>query len=660
MSEEPSIYLPRQLRPKRTAAVESIPQPKPYSPEPRVNTAALLTAPRIGTQPMFDISYNFLHVDTTGELFSSVIVSGMLGKQICALPTARRSDMADSEPIICAFLLGYTDSDGTIHLNQLDQGIEHEGRRVPTAVCGTDVAVPLFVGASKSRFYASVIKPGCLYRLAGWISGSGSNESRNSLLVEFINTGVDIQASVLTAPTVGIDSLPSLLAHIRSERNFGTGSNVGMRRGQLQWVDSTSCYRHDTGYLSLPANAIWVDVGDDKQDLAVGNALVEAGAPWSLRVVQISPANDCRTAVLRHTTVAPVSGEYMVAVRLASVELVATSHWTTSTAVLMSPIEYGQGSCDIIGGIAIRSGVKVVERSARANSGMCKSPTTRCQPSPALQRIAAVTHALVASTPNYPERYNKSPAHVPQIRNQPVAAAPVPISAGEGHMVELLEEQRNIRMLLEEQNNLMKAHMSQTKELMRLAQHQPSPQTITRRYLRMKGTHTPVAASTKRPVITDGQIGNSSVRRSNSLSEIVEDIRSFEVEGYEEFEHHAGNAVRRPLSFATPICKGSLDSFSTTSADSSSGISGLVNRINHIVSDSNGNNNNNSEGGSKRAPFGRPPAIPTTNRTVPPAPPLSHGFKITPTTQKYLESFGQNQQQPPPKNRLPAPGPSHR
>ncbi|KAJ2786948.1 40S ribosomal protein S6 [Coemansia interrupta] len=218
-------------------------------------------------------------------------------------------------------------------------------------------------------------------------------------------------------------------------------------------------------------------------------------------------------------------------------------------------------------------------------------------------------------------------------------------------MVELLEEQRNIRMLLEEQNSLMKAHMSQTKELMRMAQHQPSPQTITRRYLRMKGTHTPVAASTRRPALTDGPIGNDAVRRSNSLSEIVEEIRSFEVEGYEEFEQPAGNALRRPLSFATPVCRDSPDSFSTTSADSSTGISGLVNRINHIVSDSS-NGFGGGGGGSQKTISGRPPPIPVTNRMVPPAPPLPLGFKVTPTTQKYLDSIGQNQQ-PPPKNRLP-------
>ncbi|KAJ2866947.1 hypothetical protein FB639_004984, partial [Coemansia asiatica] len=232
------------------------------------------------------------------------------------------------------------------------------------------------------------------------------------------------------------------------------------------------------------------------------------------------------------------------------------------------------------------------------------------------------------------------------------------------HMKELLEEQRSIRRLLEEQNSLMRTHVSQTQELMRLAQHQHSPQTITRRYLRMKGTHTPITSGNRRSqpigtaIETDNESNAAAVRRSSSLSEIVGDIRSFEVEGYEETEHVAGNTYRRPLSFATPLCantskispvestgllslvhNGKTDATSGASrivSSSSNGITGLVSRINNLVSES-----KEGSAGNRQKSNERPPIMPAATKP-PPGFAMPRRLKVTPTTQKYLDSLNQH------------------
>ncbi|KAJ2790151.1 40S ribosomal protein S6 [Coemansia linderi] len=208
-------------------------------------------------------------------------------------------------------------------------------------------------------------------------------------------------------------------------------------------------------------------------------------------------------------------------------------------------------------------------------------------------------------------------------------------------MVELLKEQRNIRTLLEEQNQLMKLQVSQTQELMRMSQkHQPSPQTITRRHLRVKGTFTPSIVGHQPPESSSAVAGPLSVRRSNSLSEIVNGIRSFEVEGYEETEHSAGPAYRRPLSFASPLFTESpqstdshvswplpssgaavVASSTTSSASGSIGISNLVSRIHHIVSDTAGSN-------APPKPFERPPLPVYSNKPPLPGRDLGHGSKL--------------------------------
>ncbi|KAJ2584340.1 40S ribosomal protein S6 [Coemansia sp. RSA 1836] len=201
-------------------------------------------------------------------------------------------------------------------------------------------------------------------------------------------------------------------------------------------------------------------------------------------------------------------------------------------------------------------------------------------------------------------------------------------------MMELLKEQRNIRTLLEEQNKLMKIHVSQTQELMRMSQHQPSPQTITRRHLRVKGTYTPTLIGHQLPGSSNAVAEPLGVRRSNSLSEIVDGIRSFEVEGYEETEHSARPAYRRPLSFASPLTIDSPQSTgnhinqsvssepaaaASASASGSIGISNLVSRINHIVKDTAGSS-------AAAKPFARPPLPAYSSK---PPLPLTNGCQKT-------------------------------
>ncbi|KAJ2654896.1 hypothetical protein IWW48_005842 [Coemansia sp. RSA 1200] len=214
------------------------------------------------------------------------------------------------------------------------------------------------------------------------------------------------------------------------------------------------------------------------------------------------------------------------------------------------------------------------------------------------------------------------------------AARPYEIAA-------LLHEQRSIRELLQEQNSLIRTQVSQTQEMMRLMKHQPSPQTVTRRYLRMRGAHT--------PSLTDAQ--NSGARRSNSLSDMVDGIRLFEVEGYEETEqnHPIGNS-KRPMSFALPVdtdksgtgsgieapATSSLSS-GTISAVTSTGISSLVSRINNIVSTSGAAPKQTSTS------FSRPPPMPGYPKLQTQQSATHGGFKITPTTQKYLESLERRQ-----------------
>ncbi|KAJ2234225.1 hypothetical protein IWW45_003563 [Coemansia sp. RSA 485] len=660
MSEDPSIYLPRQLRPRQLASDSQDATGHALVPRRVVEMPSANETPRM-CRPT--LSNNSIHINTTDTLAEAISISGMLSRQICALQRSKRSSVFSTDPQICAFLLGYIESDGTVYLNQLDQGIVHERKRWPTAVSGTDIAVPLFTGASKSQFYSCIIRPGYMYRIAGWIDSNGAIGDAGMVL-EFVNMGFDIRASALTAPSVDIDNLPSLLAHIFKEQSRDLSSSYG----RLRWQDHKSCYSHETGPLAPPEDAVWVNVANDSQNSAVKDAFIGAGAPWSLRVVQIdSKTEDHRTAVVRHTTVMTTRSEYRLAIRLASIEIVGTSHCATSTARLLSFLQYGQGASETISAISLRMGVSLVEPGAmQIPSESSRKSLSRHRPSPKLEQIAAATQALVCVTPSTVARTERRAA-VPAVTASSNANDNGNGNGNGNHMKELLEEQRSIRRLLEEQNSLMRAHMTQTQELMRLSQQQPSPQTITRRYLRMKGTHTPIAPSGRlnQPIlkaIDESGEAKAAVRRSSSLSEIVEDIRSFEVEGYEETEHVAGYTSRRPLSFATPLCANHSEVSYTESIDDrllmaggghvvgtgigriasssspSNGITGLVSRINNLVSDS------KDAASHRHKPSERPPAIPASAKP-PPGCTMPRRFKVTPTTQKYLDSLSQQQQQ---------------
>ncbi|KAJ2861754.1 hypothetical protein FB639_005466, partial [Coemansia asiatica] len=384
MSEDPSIYLPRQLRPRKltsdgNSAAVAVSVPKSAIEMPYANEA-----PRMYRPPAQ--SSNSIHISTTNSLAESISISGMLSKQICALPRPRGSPAASTDPCLCAFLLGYIESDGTAHLNQLDQGIVYEGRRVPTAVLGTDIAVPLFIGASKSQFYSCVIRPGFVYRMAAWVNSDCVVGNDDGMVLEFINIGFDIVASVLTAPAVDIENLPLLLAHIYKER----GSDISSNHGRLKWQDHSSSYAHEPGPLTPPEDAIWVNVASGSQNRALKEAFLGAGAPWSLRVVQIDPkTEDCRTAVVRHATVVPARSEYKVAIRLASIEVVGTSHWTTSTARLLSFLQYGQSALETINAISLKLGLSVVDPGSvpAIVESSSRKPLSRHQPSPKLEHI---------------------------------------------------------------------------------------------------------------------------------------------------------------------------------------------------------------------------------------------------------------------------------
>ncbi|KAJ2543951.1 40S ribosomal protein S6 [Coemansia sp. RSA 1853] len=220
---------------------------------------------------------------------------------------------------------------------------------------------------------------------------------------------------------------------------------------------------------------------------------------------------------------------------------VVSSNPATNTAMFVSVAQYGQGALRIIHNVADQHRVEICDGATT----IATPRVQKCQPSPFLDKIVASTRALVS----------------PQIQQTTVLHSPVvrPSSEGNG-IVELLKEQRHIRSLLEEQNNLLKTHVSQTQELVRMARHQPSPQTVTRRYLRMKGTHTPTLTNVHRRTSDAGRAivdsaestSTQNMRRSTSLSEIVDGIRSFEVEGYEETEHHPRHDPRSHL-IASPL-----------------------------------------------------------------------------------------------------------
>ncbi|KAJ2004591.1 hypothetical protein H4R26_002431 [Coemansia thaxteri] len=540
-------------------------------------------------------------------------------------------------------MLGYIEGEGSISLNRLDQGIQHKLQRIPTAAYASDIAVPVYRGGKKEQFYDVVISPSCMYSVAAWITES----SGSGPLVEFVNVNYNIRLSVSPAPAIDIPSLPALLAYIRQ--------NPDSSCGPLSRLNGQTIYEHGHGPLIPPVHAMWC-AGDTKDNGAVRSSFVAAGAPWSLLVAHVCPDDDYQSARVQHSRLSPVNGEYKVLVRLASARLAPSNHWSTIAAKLLHPAQHNSQAPRMLAAAAANAGITLAEHTTSGTT----LPSVQAF-SPLLETIAASARAPAQKSPQYLDpNERKFPVVCAELfKGSTIASARQSSSFssdenGGDHMVELLKEQRNIRSLLEEQNKLMKLHVSQTREMMHMAQHQPSPQTITRRHLRVKGTYTPSVVGHQLPASSSAMSKSLGVRRANSLAELVDGIRSFVVEGYEETEHAVDHAYRRPISFASPLVAEPLQpsashtspplSAAAASTFSSTGISNLVSRINHIVGDSVGSS-------APPKPFERPPLPAFSNK--PHARDHGQGTKVTPTTQKYLDSLDQ-------PRRLMPPAPSQR
>ncbi|KAJ2702405.1 hypothetical protein H4218_000885 [Coemansia sp. IMI 209128] len=590
--------------------------------------------------------------DNTHNATPSISISGLLSKQVCNM-LDQLPARAEAEPTVCAFMLGYIEGDGSISLNRLDHGILCQQQRIPTAIYASDIAVPIYRGGGKEKFYAMAIAPNCVYSVAAWLSSNvSSRDNGGGPLIEFASVSYNVGLSLSHAPAVEISSMPELLAYLRQ--------NPDVRWGPLNRMGGQAVYEHGLGPLAPPVTAVW-SASDPSDQSAILDAFVAAGAPWSLHVTQVCPTDDYRSARVQHSRVSPIDGKYKILVRLASAQLAVSSGRSTITARLLPPAQHNSLAPRMLAALTSNAGIMLTEQAS--DRAVVSSALMR---SPLLQNTAASSLALANRTPlNVAASDRKALVASTGPRQGAAARLPVyqsavsaPSRPGDDHMVELLKEQRNIRTLLEEQNQLMKLQVSQTQELMRISQkHQPSPQTITRRHLRVKGTFTPSIVGHQPPESSSAVAGPLSVRRSNSLSEIVNGIRSFEVEGYEETEHSAGPAYRRPLSFASPLFTESpqstdshvslplpssgaavVASSTTSSASGSIGISNLVSRIHHIVSDT-------ARSNASPKPFERPPLPVYSNKPPLPGRDLGHGSKVTPTTQKYLDSLSQQQPQ---------------
>ncbi|KAJ2708819.1 hypothetical protein H4R19_004559 [Coemansia spiralis] len=619
MSESPSAYLPRQLRPR---GAEPPGRQRNYSTTSSASYSAQIPPAAGLTTPVPRARVDAIRVDGAGHALSAVSISEALGERIRRLGSSAGSSLA--EPTVCAYLLGYVDCDGVAQLNRLDHGIQSSsGERLPTAAHAADVIVPLYRGATAGRFYASALRPGHMFQLACWLAERISR-------LEFVHIKPDIRVSVEPASAVEIADLPRFLEELC--RNPGAAS------GPLRREEGSHIYIHEHRPLLPTERAAWVVSEPGGSDDAVRQAYICAGLPRSLHVALVIPDNGCRSALVRHCTVAPGAGEFDIRVLLASVELKVPAGPDTRVARLAPAAEYSFAAAEAIRSTVAQYRIAVVDRPRDRTR-----QTPKCQPSPLLEKLVASARALTSPVHGHPAAERARSGTV--TRQPPTAPAPAGDATSNNHMVELLSEQRQIRALLEEQNKLIKTQVSQAQEMMRLAQHQPSPQTVTRRYLRMRGTHTPSLAGAPVRALEDSGTRSSvgqTIRRSNSLSEIVDGIRSFEVEGYEETEQRAGPGARRPLSFVSPLGAGGMSlieespsqprAAATGSLGASSGISTLVTRINRLVS------NGPATAAAPAAPgaFGRPP-LPAYGR--PPVPGHSQRVKITPTTQKYLDAL---------------------
>ncbi|KAJ1991467.1 40S ribosomal protein S6 [Coemansia umbellata] len=339
-----------------------------------------------------------------------------------------------------------------------------------------------------------------------------------------------MRVSTVVVPTVKIGTLSSLLASAR--QNDGATS-----RGSLCWNERKGYYEHFNYPIAPSEDVAWVASASDDQN-AVARVYLEAGAPQSLVVVHINSAENNLSARMQQYRVEPIKNECTLHIQLGSVQFPESSIWSACTAKLLQPEQYDRGILKTLNAIAAKS--KMTISLSSTEKEILSSPKQYV--SPFIHKIVTVTRENTGNTPSN-NRGNSSDSNRLVI-NGKANNGKLQDTLEPSQMTELLREQRNIRELLQEQNSLMRTQVSQAQELMRLIKHQPSPQTVTRRYLRMRGTHTPSLADTQKP---------GTIRRSNSLSEIVDGIRSFEVEGYEEMEHHTGYSHRRPVSFLSPL-----------------------------------------------------------------------------------------------------------
>ncbi|KAJ2799286.1 hypothetical protein H4R20_004501 [Coemansia guatemalensis] len=661
MSESPSIYMPRQLRPRRmpqslaaggessriaanrgrtaeqqiaSAHHHATNYGMPPLKQPGIRAERLPQAP--AARRMAASADNARHQPAT-----AVSISGFLGRQLHDI--ANQPKYSQEGAAIYAYLLGYVDSDESIYLNRLDQGIQHATDRLPTMAHNTDVVIPLYRGLSKGGFYSSVLRRGYIFRVACLLEDS-SAAAHTGPSVQFISIDAKARVSIEPVLPIELDDMPGLLEQLQRGSNISWGP-LRKREGRDR------SYVCDYGPLLPPAHAVWVAGNSEGDEASIQSAYLDSGMPMSLHIALVYPDDGYRSARVRHFSAVHAAGGPIVYIRLASAELVASS---SASAVVTRFTPLDQYSRDITRAIYAAASQHQISIADRFE-GAAASPLQEHKPSPLLEKIVASTKSLVSQSPSHiqPARA-QNPDIMPAMQTKVCAAGAPCLSAsrsddniGNSDISELLKEQRQIRALLEEQNNLIKSHVSQTQELIRMSRHQPSPQTVTRRYLRMRGTHTPSLLGIQRRTSDAGDAATAgttpeshSMRRSNSLSEIVDGIRSFEVEGYEETEHHVGRGYQRRLSFTLPTNAGAADltlesplqapSAASGSLSASSGITSLVTRINRIVSD-----------GTDMVPaasntFKRPP-LPAYGR----AQGRSHTYdhKITPTTQKYLDSL---------------------
>ncbi|PIA14466.1 hypothetical protein COEREDRAFT_16842 [Coemansia reversa NRRL 1564] len=660
MSESPSIYMPRQLRPRRmpqsqnvrgessrvTTSIECGAELQISSTHHHTNNYGILPPqlPRVVAKSSSQASsarQMDASIDSTRQRAATAVsISGFLGRQLHGL--ASQPYFSENGPKIYAYLLGYVDGDDSIYLNRLDQGIQHGTDRTPTAAHSTDIVIPLYRGLSTEVFYTSALRRGYIFRVSCLLEDT-STTTCTGPSVQFISIDANTRVTMEPALPIELDGMAGLLEHLHR------GPNIGW--GPLRRKGYKESYIYDCGLLLPPAHVVWVAGNSETDEKFIQSAYVDSGMPTSLHIALVYPEDSYRSARVRHFSAAPATGEPAIYIRLAAAELVSSSDISTVVTRFTSLDQCNRDLTRALYTAASQHRVSIAGQFERISV----SPPQKHKSSPLLEEIVSSTKAIVTQSPRHklPARA-RSPDMIPILQTKVGASSTpcIPAARSDGNVEnsdisELLKEQRQIRMLLEQQNSLIKSHVSQTQELIRMTKHQPSPQTITRRYLRMRGTHTPSLLGIQRRTSDAGDVPttgttpeNHSMRRSNSLSEIVDGIRSFEVEGYEETEHHVGHGYQRRLSFTSPMNVGSADltlesplqspSVASGSLSASSGITSLVTRINRIVSTS-----TNMAPAASNA-FERPP-VPAYSR----AQGRSHTYdhKITPTTQKYLDTL---------------------